>query len=86
MTSPQKKLSKSFTIHQDVEAATNPQVCLSGNAMTRTAVADAKTLQPSVKRTASALPLPLTTSRLANQLTRESPKVSSARQSLPDRH
>lgn len=40
------------------------------------------TAQPTVRRTASALPLPLTTSKMANQLSRESPKVRKARKHL----
>lgn len=60
--------------------AANPQVRRPGDAMTREAVVDMDTLQPQVmRRTASALPLPLTTSRLANQLTRESPKVGAGK-------
>lgn len=75
MSSPQKKLSKSFTIHQDGDVTSNPQVRRPGDVSTRQALVDMDTPQPSMKRTTSALPLPLTTSRLANQLARSSPKV-----------
>jgi len=83
MSSPQKKLSKSFTIHQEGNVPPNQQVRRRpGDAMTRGAGVDMRTLQPAVRRTTSALPLPLTTSRLANQLARASPKVRNVKISL----
>ena len=71
--SPKKKLTTSFNIHEDAGAGPDGQVRLLHR---RLCSWHLPPLQQSLKRSSSAYPLPLTTSKLVNQLPpKSSPKV-----------
>lgn len=72
--SPKKKVAASFNIYEDNTADTL-KVSSSSSPSTSHEVAADPPLQPALKRATSAMPMPLTTSRFANQLSRASPEA-----------
>lgn len=72
--SPKRKLSASFTIFEDEPGPANSKVQAPHSRLTQSAVLTPMMAQPLLKNSSSAMPL--TTSKLANQLPmRASPKV-----------